>query len=131
MRATMQIFRSLEEIPADFGPAIISVGNFDGVHRAHQLVLKEVVSRARTSGARSIAITFEPHPVRVLRPDIAPKLITPLDRKLELLAETGLDAALVIPFTREFSQTSPEAFVRLLRDRLQAREVHEGANFRF
>ena len=128
----MKIFRHLEEVPADFGPTIVSVGNFDGVHCAHQAVLAEVVRRARQRGARSLAVTFEPHPTRILRPDVAPKLITPLPRKLELLSETGLEGTLVLPFSRDLSITSPREFAEaILGRRLRALEVHEGANFHF
>lgn len=128
----MQIFRHLDEIPRDFEATIVSVGNFDGVHRAHQLVLQRIVARARESNAKSIAVTFDPHPVSVLRPEAAPKLITPTERKLELLAQSGVEATLVIPFTQDFSRmTAPEFVARILRERLRAREVHEGANFRF
>ena len=127
----MQVFHSFEEIPAKFGPTLVSVGNFDGVHLAHQLVLKHVVDRARKLGAKSMAVTFEPHPVRILRPDVAPKLITPLPVKLKLLESTNLDATLVIPFTRDFSITSPSDFAEILGRRLKAKEVHEGANFHF
>ncbi|MGC2323782.1 MAG: bifunctional riboflavin kinase/FAD synthetase [Terriglobales bacterium] len=128
----MNVFRHLEEVPADFGPTIVSVGNFDGVHRAHQAVLAEVVERAKQRGARSLAVTFEPHPTRILRPDVAPKLITPLPRKLELLGATGLDATLVLPFSRDLSLTSPREFAEtILGRRLRALEVHEGANFHF
>lgn len=128
----MQVFHSFDEIPASFGPTVVSVGNFDGVHLAHQHVLKEVVGRARKLGAKSMAVTFEPHPVRILRPDVAPKLITPLPIKLKLLESTQLDAALVIPFTRDFSITSPNDFAgEILARRVKAKEVHEGANFHF
>ncbi len=128
----MKVFHHLEEVPADFGPAILSVGNFDGVHRAHQAVLAEVVRRAMERGARSLAVTFEPHPTRILRPDVAPKLITPLPRKLELLAATGLEATLVLPFSRDLSLTPPRQFAEeILGRRLRALEVHEGANFHF
>jgi riboflavin kinase/FMN adenylyltransferase len=128
----MKIFRSLEEVPADFGPTIVSVGNFDGVHCGHQHVLSEVVRRARETGSKAMAVTFEPHPLRILRPDMAPRLITPLARKEALLAQTGLDALLVIPFTRDFSMTTAEHFARtVLAGRLLAREVHEGENFHF
>ncbi|MFZ3210767.1 MAG: bifunctional riboflavin kinase/FAD synthetase [Terriglobales bacterium] len=128
----MKVFRHLEEVPADFGPAILSVGNFDGVHRAHQAVLAQVVQRATEQGARSLAVTFEPHPTRILRPDVAPRLITPLPRKLELLASTGLDATLVLPFSRDLSLTPPRKFAEeILGKRLHALEVHEGANFHF
>jgi riboflavin kinase/FMN adenylyltransferase len=128
----MQIFRSFDEIPAGFGSTVVSVGNFDGLHLAHQHVLKEVVRRARELGAKSMAVTFEPHPVRILRPDVAPKLITPLPIKLKLLGTTGLDAALVIPFSRDFSITAPRDFAgEILARRINAKEVHEGANFHF
>jgi len=128
----MKVFRHLEEVPADFGPAVISVGNFDGVHRGHQAVLAQVVRRANEQGARSLAVTFEPHPTRILRPDVAPRLITPLPRKLELLAATGLEATLVLPFSRDLSLTPPRKFAEeILGRRLRALEVHEGANFHF
>src|SRR4051794_33025181 len=128
----MQIFRHIQEVPDDFGPAIATVGNFDGVHRAHQAVLAEVVGRARVTGGRSIAVTFDPHPTRVLRPDVAPKLLTPLPIKLALLKQSGLDAALVLPFSRDLSLMSPREFAEnVLAKRLHAREVHEGFNFHF
>jgi riboflavin kinase/FMN adenylyltransferase len=128
----MKIFRSLEEVPANFGPTIVSVGNFDGIHCGHQQVLKEVVGRARESGSKAVAVTFEPHPFRILRPDITPRLLTPLVRKEALLAQSGLDALLEIPFTRDFSMTTPEEFARnILAGKLRAKEVHEGQNFHF
>jgi riboflavin kinase/FMN adenylyltransferase len=128
----MRVFHGLAEVPADFGNTIVSVGNFDGVHVAHQKVLREVVARSRASGARSLAVTFEPHPVRVLRPMAAPKLITPVPAKLKLLAATGVDAVLVLPFSRDFSRTPPRDFAGdVLRRQLSAVEVHEGANFHF
>ena len=128
----MQVFHHLEEVPADFGPTVLSVGNFDGVHLAHRHVLGEVVKRAREIGGRSMVVTFDPHPTRILRPDVAPKLITPLPRKLELLARTGVDATLVLPFTRDLSLTAARDFAReILGKRLHAREVHEGQNFHF
>jgi len=128
----MKIFRSLEEVPTDFGPTIVSVGNFDGVHCGHQHVLREVVQRASESRCKAIAVTFEPHPFRILRPDVMPRLITPLKQKEALLAETGLDALLEIPFTRDFSMTTAEDFARnILAGKLHAKEVHEGDNFHF
>jgi riboflavin kinase / FMN adenylyltransferase len=128
----MRTFRSLEEVPADLGPTIVSVGNFDGVHCGHQHVVREVVRRARETGSKAMAVTFEPHPLRILRPDAAPRLITPLRGKESLLAQTGLDALLVIPFTRDFSMITAEDFARnILARRLRAREVHEGENFHF
>ena len=128
----MLLFRHLEDFPAGFGPTIVTVGNFDGVHRAHQLVLAEVVRRARETGSKSVAVTFYPHPTRILRPDAAPPLLTPLPVKLKLLQQSGLDALLVLPFTRDLSLTPPREFAaEVLAGRLRAREVHEGFNFHF
>src|SRR5690242_14816474 len=128
----MRIFRSLEEIPTDFGPTVVSVGNFDGVHSGHQHVIGEMVRRARESSSKAVAVTFDPLPLRILRPDLAPKLITPQTVKEALLAKAGLDALLVIPFTRDFSMTTAEEFAtNILVRRLHAREVHEGENFHF
>ena len=128
----MQIFRKLEDVPTNFGPTIVSVGNFDGVHRAHQAVLKDIVQRARQQRAKSVAITFEPHPARILRPDSGLRLLTPTPEKLRLLAATGLDAVLLLPFSRDLSLLTPREFAeRILRNALHACEVHEGYNFHF
>src|ERR1700678_1932910 len=128
----MEIFHKLEDIPAEFGPSLVSVGNFDGVHRAHAHVLGEIVGRARQSGAKAIAMTFEPHPARILRPDSVLKLLTPLPEKLRLLKATGIDAVLILPFGRDLSLMTPRQFAeRILKKNLHAREVHEGYNFHF
>jgi riboflavin kinase/FMN adenylyltransferase len=128
----MLTFHRLADVPGDFGATLVSVGNFDGVHRAHRLVLSEIVQRAKTEGAKSIAVTFEPHPMRILRPDHAPKLLTPTPEKLRLLASTGVDAVLLLPFTRDLSLMTPHQFAHeILKKRLHAREVHEGYNFHF
>ena len=128
----MQVFHKLEDVPADFGPSLVSVGNFDGVHRAHAHVLGEIVRRARESGDKAVAVTFEPHPSRILRPDSGLKLLTPLPEKLRLLVGTGIDAALVLPFGRDLSLMTPRQFAeRIVKKKLHAREVHEGYNFRF
>lgn len=128
----MQVFRQLSEIPAGFGPAIVSVGNFDGIHRAHRHMLAEIVRRAREKNARSVAATFNPHPARYLRPESDLKLLTPEPEKLRLFSETGLDAALLLPFDEAMRLTTAHDFARnILRDALHASEVHEGFNFRF
>jgi riboflavin kinase/FMN adenylyltransferase len=128
----MQIFRTLEEIPPDFGPSVVSVGNFDGVHRAHQAVLRDISGLAKELRAKSVAVTFEPHPVRILRPGSGLKLLTPTPEKLRLLEETGLDAVLVLPFGRDLSLLTPHEFAtEILCGKLRALEVHEGYNFRF
>ncbi len=128
----MKICHKLEEVQGDFGSTIVSVGNFDGVHRAHAHVLREIVARARQRNARAIAVTFEPHPVRILRPDSGLKLLTPTAEKLRLLERTGVDAVLLLPFGRDLSLMTPEQFAReILENRLHAVEVHEGYNFHF
>ena len=128
----MQIFHKLEEVPAGFGPSVVSVGNFDGVHRAHAHVLEEIVRRARQSGVKAVAVAFEPHPARILRPDSGLKLLTPVPEKLRLLEATGIDAVLMLPFGRDLSLMTPRQFAeRILKMKLHAREVHEGYNFRF
>src|SRR6266446_9123196 len=128
----MQVFHKLEDVPVGFGPTLVSIGNFDGVHRAHSHVLREIVSRARLQGATAMAVTFEPHPVRILRPDSGLKLITPTPEKLRLLEATGLDAVLLLPFGRDLSLLTPREFAeQILKQKLQAQEVHEGFNFRF
>lgn len=128
----MQIFHSLAEVPKPFGPTVATIGNFDGVHRGHQWVIHEVIERARALHARSLAITFDPHPVRVLRPETSQPLITPLAQKLELLAATGIDATLVLPFTHDLSLTPARTFAeKTLQQGLNVIELHEGENFRF
>ena len=128
----MQIFHKLEDVPSSFGPTLVSVGNFDGVHRAHAHVLREIVSGARSSGGKAVAVTFEPHPTRILRPEAGLKLLTPTPEKLRLLEATGIDAVLLLPFGRDLSLMTPRQFAeRILKKKLRAREVHEGFNFRF
>jgi riboflavin kinase/FMN adenylyltransferase len=128
----MHVFHKLEEIPEDFRPTILSVGNFDGVHRAHQHVIGEIVRTAKERKIQAMAVTFEPHAVRILRPDSDLKLLTPSPEKLRLLAATGLDAVMFLPFTRDLSLLTPRQFAeRILKKKLRAREIHEGFNFRF
>lgn len=131
-RRGMQIFRSLSDVPSGFGPTVATIGNFDGVHHGHRKVIREVITRAQQLDAGSLAITFDPHPARILHPETRRPLITPLSQKLELLAETGLNAALVLPFTEELSRTTARDFAqKTLKDRLGVIELHEGDNFRF
>jgi riboflavin kinase/FMN adenylyltransferase len=128
----MLTFHHLDDVPGAFGPTFVSVGNFDGVHRAHRHVIDEIVRRARSAKARSVVVTFEPHPTRILRPGHDLKLLTPLPEKLQLLGGTGVDAVLLLPFSRDLSLMTPHEFAHdILKKRLQAREVHEGYNFHF
>jgi len=128
----MQVFHKLEDVPPQLGPTIVSVGNFDGVHLAHREVVRRMSESAHRHGGKAVVVTFEPHPLRILRPDVAPKLLTPLPVKLQLLERAGVDAVLVLPFTRDLSLVSAHDFARdVLADTLHAREVHEGYNFHF
>jgi riboflavin kinase / FMN adenylyltransferase len=128
----VRIFRKLDEIPADLGPTVVSIGNFDGVHRGHQKVLGSNVARACELDATSMVVTFDPHPARILRPDEPKPLLTPLPEKLRLFDQLGIAAVLVLPFTRDLSIMAPRDFARkILRDRLHVIEIHEGENFHF
>ncbi|QMU78816.1 bifunctional riboflavin kinase/FAD synthetase [Streptacidiphilus sp. PB12-B1b] len=128
----MQRWRGLEEVPGDWGRSVVTIGSFDGVHRGHQLIIGRAVERARAEGAHSVVVTFDPHPSEVVRPGSHPPLLAPHHRRAELMADLGVDAVLVLPFTLAFSQLSPEDFVRqVLVDSLHAAVVVEGPNFRF
>lgn len=130
----MQVWRGLDELESQGAVerSVVTVGNFDGVHRGHQRVVAGVVARACESGATSVVTTFDPHPMSVIHPDSAPLRLTDLARRLDLLAHAGVDAALVLPFTRELATWSPDRFVEdVLVDALRTTEVHVGENFRY
>jgi riboflavin kinase/FMN adenylyltransferase len=128
----MRVISNLQELGAPLVPSVATIGNFDGVHLAHQTLLRRVVEVAGPQGATATAITFEPHPIKILAPDYVPKLLTPLRRKVELIEATGIDLLIVLPFTRELAHQSPLDFVRrVLVDPLHASSVHVGPNFRF
>ncbi|MFD8422858.1 bifunctional riboflavin kinase/FAD synthetase [Streptomyces sp. NPDC059466] len=128
----MQRWRGLEDIPQDWGRSVVTIGSYDGVHRGHQLIIKHAVDRARELGVPSVVVTFDPHPSEVVRPGSHPPLLAPHHRRAELMAELGVDALLILPFTTEFSKLSPADFVaKVLVDKLHAKAVVEGPNFRF
>jgi riboflavin kinase/FMN adenylyltransferase len=132
MNAMPKVSYSLDEIPAGFGPSIAVIGNFDGVHRGHSQILAAVTEEARGRGWRSIAVTFDPHPEKFLRPQNCPQLLTPMPERLRLMAATGIDAILVLPFDDSLACLTPRQFVEtILVEKLQVRSIHEGANFRF
>lgn len=132
MNDLLPVYRSLAEIPAGFGPSVAAIGNFDGVHRGHQEILGSVVQEARSRCARAVAVTFDPHPESVLRPERAPGLLTPTPERLRLLARTGIDAVVLLTFDQALAHMAPHEFVqRVLVDALALRALHEGGNFRF
>src|ERR1035437_4409545 len=104
----------LSQIPQGYGPSVVTLGNFDGVHKGHQAVLSTVVQKARDrgpDGTYAVAVTFQPHPVAVLHPERAPQIITSPEQRLQLLSRTGLDAVLVMEFPRELALWTPERFI--------------------
>lgn len=128
----MHIWRTLDEVPSDLGPTAVTLGNFDGVHRGHQAVLERMVADARAHGRKAVAVTFDPHPQVVHDPAHPPVLITGLADRLDRLAQTGLDGVLVIHYTLEFAQQTPEEFVQTwLVDGLGAASVSVGGDTRF
>ncbi|MDR2997011.1 MAG: bifunctional riboflavin kinase/FAD synthetase [Microbacterium sp.] len=128
----MIVFRGTEDVPADFGPSVVAIGKFDGVHIGHQAVIRRMQEDAAASGARTVAVTFDRNPLALLRPEICPESVVDLERKLELLAGTGIDATLVLTFDRELSAREPADFVSgILVDALHVRTVLVGADFRF
>ena len=127
-----RIYRTLDEVPADFGPSVLTVGNFDGVHVGHAQILHQVADLARANRWTAATLTFDPHPTRIVAPERAPRLLTTLDARLALFEQTGIDAAVVLPFTRQVAALSPEDFVKqVLVDKLRVRAVVVGGNFRF
>src|SRR5215217_1130540 len=107
----VRVWRSPAEVPADLGRTVVTVGNFDGVHLGHQRVVRRARQRADELGAEAVvAVTFDPHPMAVLRPEQAPQVLTSVERRAELLAEVGVDALLVVPFDRDLASWSPERF---------------------
>ena len=107
----MRIYRSLVEVPADFGPSALTIGNFDGVHVGHRRILRRLRALAADRGWKASALTFDPHPTRVVAPQRTPRLLSTPERRVELMQEEGIEQVLILPFTRELAQRSPEEFV--------------------
>ncbi len=125
------IYDALKSADLPYG-GIATIGNYDGIHRGQLAVLEQVVERARQESVQSVAITFEPHPVSVLRPDRAPKLLAPGTQRETLLAAAGIEVLLVLRFNEELAKTEPEAFVRsFLHHDLALQEIYVGSSFVF
>ena len=130
--ADVLLWRSLADVPAETGRTVVVIGNFDGVHLGHQHVLAQARSVADERGLKLVAVTFDPHPMSVLRPEHAPTTLTTLPQRAELLAAAGADAVLALAFDKEMADWSPEEFIeRVLVDGLHAEHVVVGANFRY
>ena len=128
----MHVWNGLSEVPTDLGRSVVTLGNFDGVHRGHRAVLGQLVEQATSRAATSVAVTFDPHPLAVLFPERAPTPLTSMEQRLSLLAGSGLDAVLVMEFTLEFARLTPEEFVeRVFVDGLHACAVIVGEDTRF
>jgi riboflavin kinase/FMN adenylyltransferase len=127
----MPLFREFKSA-AGFRDGYVAIGNFDGVHRGHREIVAKLVERSREAGTAAIVLTFDPHPIRLLRPEQAPPSLTTLPQKAAILDECGVDCVIAFPTTREFlSNTPAEFFQQIVVARLQARGLVEGANFRF
>jgi len=128
----MQIVRGLESFPPDSAPSAVALGAFDGIHLGHRAILGTAVTQARHDELRALACTFDRHPMEVLQPDRAPLPITTLEERLELIAETGINTTVVIPFTPAVAGIEAQTFVRdVLVGTLKAREIVVGFNHRF
>ena len=128
----MERWQGLGDVPGDWGPSAVTIGVFDGVHRGHQRIVARAREVATAHQLPLVVVTFDPHPDEVVRPGSHPPLLCTLRRRVQLMSELGADAVCVLPFTLEFSQLSPDEFVRtVLAERLHARHVVVGDNFRF
>ncbi|GAA3665389.1 bifunctional riboflavin kinase/FAD synthetase [Nocardioides ginsengisoli] len=129
----MRVWRDLSDVPSDLGRTVVTIGNFDGMHLGHQHVVRRAREVAGEVGVdHVVAVTFDPHPIAVLRPEHAPPTLTTIDDRLRLLGEAGVDDVLVIPFSREVASWPPQEFIeRILLDALHVKAVVVGANFRF
>lgn len=127
----MRIYKNLQDIPCQFPEACVTIGNFDGVHLGHQWLFAEVARRAKKAGGTSVAVTFDPHPLQVLRPG-GIKLISSTEQKVELIAAAGIDVLIIIPFTQEFSRTTAEEFVdEILLARIGMKDLVVGYDYAF
>ncbi len=128
----MQVIKdALNSADLPYG-AIATIGNYDGIHRGQLAVLERVMERSRQEGVQSVVITFEPHPISILRPDEAPVLLTPGYQREDLLAAAGIDVMLVILFSQDFARTDPEDFGRsFLHRELALQELYVGSSFAF
>ncbi|OYW04956.1 MAG: riboflavin biosynthesis protein RibF, partial [Acidobacteria bacterium 37-65-4] len=127
----MILLTDLAQVPDLSAPVILTIGNFDGLHRGHKRVLRKVITRAREEGGTSCVVTFEPHPLKVLHPEQAPQLIQTRAEKRSILVHLGLEVLVEVAFSRAFAQVEAEAFARLLAASLRPLEIYIGEDFHF
>jgi len=128
----MSIVCNLDNLPKNITNPVITIGNFDGVHRAHQKIFKKIIERARDLHGTSVVITFEPHPIKVMFPTKAKPLITLLEQKQELIINQGIDLLLIIKFTAEFAAISANDFVKdILVDKIGIKDIVVGYDYTF
>jgi len=128
----MRIFHDLEKLEKPLTNPVLTIGNFDGVHKGHMVLFNKVKERAKATDGQAAVMTFEPHPIRVMKPGNGPPLITPLKEKLDLIAETGVDVIFCIPFTRDFAAISARGFVEdILLKKIGIREIVVGYDYTF
>jgi riboflavin kinase / FMN adenylyltransferase len=128
----MTIFRSAAEIGTDFGPSVVAIGNFDGMHAGHRQIMRRAVAIARAQGLTPAVLTFDPHPARVLAPDRAPKLLMTINQRLRGMEAEGIEAVFLLPFSLDFAKLTPEEFAdRILVQGMRAKAVLVGEDFRF
>jgi riboflavin kinase/FMN adenylyltransferase len=128
----MKVFNNLDQIEVPFRNAVITIGNFDGVHIGHQALFHEVIEKAEAIGGTSVGMTFDPHPLRVLKQNNHPPLITLYEQKAELIERTGIDILICIPFTLAFAAMSAEQFVRdLLVNKIGVKAIVVGEDYSF
>ena len=128
----VDIWYGIDDIPAELGPTSVTIGVFDGLHRGHQQLISACVEHARANGERPVMVTFDPHPVSVFLPERAPLAVLSFERRLELAEELGIDAVLVIDFTKDLAGVEPRPYVEeLLVGKLNAQHIVVGENFTF
>lgn len=128
----MEIWDDLSDVPDDWPESVVTIGVFDGVHRGHRELIRRAVNRARVLDAPVAVLTFWPNPAEVIKRGIPPTRLSTLDQRIRLFAELGVNATLVLPFTPELAQASPEMFAgNIVAEGLRAKEVIVGENFRF
>lgn len=128
----MKVINDINEIKTPFQSSVVTIGNFDGVHKGHQAILHQVIEKAETINGTSVALTFEPHPIRVLKKNNWPPLITLYEQKIELIAKTGLDILICISFNKKFAALTADQFLKdLLLDRLGMKAIVIGKDYSF